>query len=80
MFDLPKIIVSQYTKGNADNLNDLIDKYIFLDTVVFKGERLKTESILDIKTHYKPTETFRYAHLNSCHHPALKMVSLTAKQ
>ena len=26
----------------------------FLDTVVFKGERLKKESILDIKTHYKP--------------------------
>ena len=29
----------------------------FLDTVAFKGERLKKESILDIKTHYKPTET-----------------------
>ena len=32
----------------------------FLDTVVFKGERLKKESILDVKTHYKPTETFQY--------------------
>ena len=31
----------------------------FLDTVVFNGERLKKESILDIKTHYKPTETFQ---------------------
>ena len=30
----------------------------FLDTVVFKGERLKNESILDIKTHHKPTEIF----------------------
>ena len=30
----------------------------FLDTVVFKGERLKNESILDIKNHYKPTEIF----------------------
>ena len=30
----------------------------FLDTVVFKGERFIKESILDIKTHYKPTETF----------------------
>ena len=37
----------------------------FLDTVVFKGERLKKESILDIKTHYKPTETFQYTHFNS---------------
>ena len=29
----------------------------FLDTVVFKGERFIKESILDIKTHCKPTET-----------------------
>ena len=44
----------------------------FLDTVVFKGERLKKESILDIKTHYKPTETFQYTHSNSCHPPGVK--------
>jgi len=28
----------------------------FLDTMVFKGERFTEKSILDIKTHYKPTE------------------------
>ena len=44
----------------------------FLDTVVFKGERLKNESILDIKTHHKPTETFQYIHFNSCHPPSIK--------
>ena len=44
----------------------------FLDTVVFKGERLKNESILYIKTHYKPTETFQYTHFNSCHPPGVK--------
>ena len=44
----------------------------FLDTVVFKGERLKNEFILDIKTHYKPTETFQYTHFNSCHPPGVK--------
>ena len=44
----------------------------FLDTVVFKGERFKNESILDIKTHYKPTETFQYTHFNSCHPPGVK--------
>ena len=31
----------------------------FLDTVVYKGVRFEKESILDIKTHYKPTETFQ---------------------
>ena len=30
----------------------------FLDTTVFKGERYAKDSILDIKTHYKPIETF----------------------
>ena len=44
----------------------------FLDTVVFKGERFKNESILDIKTHHKPTETFQYTHFNSCHPPGVK--------
>ena len=44
----------------------------FLDTVVFKGERLKNESILDINTHYKPTETFQFTHFNSCHLPGVK--------
>ena len=33
----------------------------FLDKVVFKGERFKDESILDIQTdHYKPTEIFQF--------------------
>ncbi|XP_068672931.1 uncharacterized protein [Montipora foliosa] len=48
------------------------NEIIFLDTVVFKGERFITESILDIKTHYKPTETFQYTHFTSCHPPGVK--------
>ncbi|XP_068697800.1 uncharacterized protein [Montipora foliosa] len=44
----------------------------FLDTVVFKGERVTNESILDIKTRYKPTETFQCTHFNSCHPPGVK--------
>ena len=31
----------------------------FLDTIISKGERIRNESILDIRTHYKPTETFQ---------------------
>jgi len=44
----------------------------FLDTVVFKGERFTEKSILDIKTHYKPTETFQNTHFTSCHPPGVK--------
>jgi len=36
------------------------DEITSLDTVVLKGERFPEKSILDIKTHYKPTETFQY--------------------
>ena len=44
----------------------------FLDTVVYKGERFQNEAILDVKTHYKPTETFQYTHYSSCHPPGVK--------
>ena len=37
-----------------------------------KTERFINESILDIKTHFKPTETFYYTHFNSCHPPGVK--------
>ena len=48
------------------------NKITSLDTVVFKGERFIKESILDIKTHYKQTETFQYTHFTSCHPPGVK--------
>ena len=37
-----------------------------------KRERFINKSILDIKTQYKPTETFQYTHFNSCHPPGVK--------
>ncbi|XP_048589460.1 uncharacterized protein LOC125573153 [Nematostella vectensis] len=39
----------------------------FLDTEVFKGERFMDSNILDVRTHFKPTETFQYTHFSSCH-------------
>ena len=44
----------------------------FLDTIISKGERFRNESILDIRTHYKPTETFQYTFFTSSHPPGLK--------
>ena len=43
----------------------------FLDTIVYKGERFK-ESVLDLRTHFKPTETFQYTHFSSCHQYGVK--------
>ena len=45
---------------------------MFLDTTVYKGTRFKDQSILDVKTHFKPTETFQYTHFTSCHPPSVK--------
>ena len=44
----------------------------FLDTFVYKGERFKKESILDVRTHFKPTETSQYTHFTSCHPPGVR--------
>ena len=44
----------------------------FLDTVVYKGKQFHDQSILDIKTHFKPTETFQYTHFSSSHSPGVK--------
>ena len=45
---------------------------IFLDTCVYKGDRFRATSILDVRTHYKPTETFQYTHFSSCHPPGVR--------
>ena len=39
----------------------------FLDTSVYKEERFIDESVLDIRSHYKPAETCQYTHFSSCH-------------
>ena len=52
---------------------EISDKEItFLDTVVYKGERFQKDTMLDIITHYKPTEKFQYTHYTSCHPPGVK--------
>ena len=56
-------ILSIYNTSKHISSNDKIHTEIaFLDTVVYKVVRFETESILDIKTHYKQTETFQYTH------------------
>jgi len=44
---------------------------IFLDTVVYRGDRFLKESILNMRTHFKPTETFQYTNFYSCHPPGV---------
>ena len=44
----------------------------FLDTKVYKGVRFDKKSILDVQTHYEPTETFQYTNFYSSHSPGVK--------
>ena len=43
-----------------------------MDTEIYKGERFNRESVLDARTHFKPTETFQYTHFSSCHPTGVK--------
>ena len=45
---------------------------ISVHTTVYKGERFEKESILDVRTHYKLTETLQYTNYNSCHPAGVK--------
>ena len=44
----------------------------FLDTTIYKGERFNKESVLNMRTHFKPTETFQYTFFTTCHPPGAK--------
>ena len=37
-----------------------------------KAKRFKKAAVLDVRTHFKPTETFQYTHFSSCHPPGVK--------
>ena len=42
-----------------------------LGTKVYKGDRFNKQSILGVRTHFKPTETFQYTEFFSCHPPGV---------
>ena len=52
--------------GNHDATAE--NKVTFLDTIVYKGKRSNSMSILDVGARqFKPTETIQYTHFTSCH-------------
>ncbi len=38
----------------------------FLDINVYKGKRFENNATLDLKTYFKPTNSFMYLHRESC--------------
>ncbi|PFX17561.1 hypothetical protein AWC38_SpisGene25857 [Stylophora pistillata] len=43
-----------------------------LDAYIYKGERFEKDAILDVRTHFKQTETSQYTHYSSCHPQGVK--------
>ena len=48
-----------------------ISETALLDTKVYKGDRFNKQSILDIRMHFKTTETFQYTNFYLCHPPGV---------
>ena len=60
-------LICSTLRSNLLDMSSDHEHAVFLDTEEFKGLRLSTLKILDSQTHFKPTETFKYAHFSSCH-------------
>ena len=80
--ELDRVVGSFLTQGERQIANSFHPSIIFtaeiseteitfLVTKVYKGERFYKESVLDVKTHYKPTETFQFTNFYSCHPPGV---------
>ena len=44
----------------------------FLDTNIYKGERFRSNSVLDVRRHFKSAETFQNTYFSSRHPPGVK--------
>ena len=53
---------------------------IFLDNIVYKGDRFLKEFILDVRTSFKPTKIIQYTNFYSCRLPASRKASLKKKR
>ena len=46
-------------------------QHFWKQSCVYKGNRIKKYSILDLRMLFKPTETYQYTHFSSCHPPGV---------
>ena len=80
LWSIYQIDLSVIEKANAYHLTIKFTAEVseiettFLDTTVYKGERFEKERILDVRTHFKLTETFLLTYFNSCHPAGVKKV------
>ena len=57
-----------------------ISEASFSDTTIYRGERLNRESVLHLRNHFKPTETFQFTFYVTCHPAGAKKGSAKRKE
>ena len=55
------------------------NELVFLDTILYKGDRFKKENILDIRTHFKKTNKQLYIQKKSYHPKHIKKATITGE-
>ena len=44
-----------------------VSEAIFVNSTIYEGKRFSRESVLDMRTHFKPTEIYQYTFSTRCH-------------
>ena len=57
-----------------------ISEASFSDTTIHRDERLNRESVLHLRNHFKPTETFQFTFYVTCHPAGAKKGSAKKKK
>ena len=57
-----------------------ISEASFSDTTIHRGERLNRDSVLHLRNHFKPTETFQFTFYVTCHPAGAKKGSTKMKE
>ena len=57
-----------------------ISEASFSDTTIYGGERLNRDSVLHLRNHFKPTETFQFTFYTTCHPAGAKKGSAKMKE
>ena len=71
--------IDQVNKHHPSIKTAEIPETTFSDTTIYRGEGLNRESVLDLRNHFKPTETFQFTIYTTCHPQGAKKDSAKGK-
>ena len=72
--------IDQVNKHHPSIKTVEVPETTFSDTTIYRGEGLNRESVLDLRNHFKPTETFQFTFYVTCHPAGAKKGSTKRKE